>query len=49
LLSKGDWKLEVKVGVEETFPLCQGEDDVISMMFNWPETQRWRENFLEKK
>jgi hypothetical protein len=38
-----------KTGIEETFPLCQSEDDVISMVFNWPETQRWRENFLEKE
>lgn len=40
----------VKTGVEETiFPVCQGEDDVISMIFNWPETQMWWENFVEKK
>jgi len=39
----------VKTGVEETFPPCQGEDDVISMISNWPERQKSREKFLEKK
>jgi len=27
----------------------QGDDDVISMIFNWPERQKWTEIFLEKK
>jgi hypothetical protein len=25
------------------------EENVIYVIFNFPETQRWRENFLEKK
>jgi hypothetical protein len=51
LVSNGDLEIVgVKKGVDgATYPLYKGREYVVCMIFNCPEKQRWRDNFLQKR
>jgi hypothetical protein len=50
-MKAGVWKLRgIRRGLEKgTSPLCMGNEDVKHMLLSWPETKKWRMQFMSKK